>query len=62
MIGKFFKGLLIFIISAAVLIAVLRVFGWDPFGVVSWIWDATLYTITRLADTITPGAHQLFGR
>lgn len=62
MIVRALKGILLFILGAACLIAVLRVFGWDPFGLVSWIVDAITYSITRLADSMTPIFHSFFGR
>lgn len=62
MIMKALKGIFFFVIGAAALIALLRVFGWDPFGIVSWIVDAVTYSITRLADSFTPLFHNFFGR
>ena len=54
MIGKLLKSIVFFIIGAAVFIAVMRAFGWDPFGLISWITDFVMYAITRLADILTP--------
>lgn len=62
MVMDVIKKLFFFIVGAAALIALLRVFGWDPFGIVSWIVDAVTYSVTRLADSLTPIFHSFFGR
>lgn len=54
MILKALKGIFLFIIGAAAFIALMRAFGWDPFGLISWLTDFIMYSITRLADIFTP--------
>lgn len=34
---KFLKDLFMFIIVASIAVAILRLFGWDPFGVIDWV-------------------------
>lgn len=61
MILKVLKGALFFIIGAAAFVAVMRVFGWDPFGLISWLTDSAMYAIARLADIFTPYAKTATG-
>lgn len=42
-----------FLVACGFLLAVMRVFNWDPFGVVSWIWDWFAMIVNRIADFFT---------
>lgn len=50
--SMFLKGVGVLILLG-LLIAVLRVFNWDPFGVVTWIWDWFALVVTSIADFFT---------
>lgn len=54
-IGLFKKGVIL-VVGAGVLLAVLRVFNWDPFGIVSFIWDYFSYAANGVADWLTGSA------
>ena len=42
-----------FLIGCGFLLALMRVFNWDPFGVVGWLWDWFSAIVTRIADFFT---------
>lgn len=45
-----------FLLACGILLAVMRVFNWDPFGIVSWIWDWFAMIVNRIADFFTGNA------
>lgn len=42
-----------FLLACGLLLAVMRVFNWDPFGVVTWLWDWFALIVNRIADFFT---------
>lgn len=49
MIGRFLNGLA-FLALAGLIVAVLRVFDWDPFAAIAWGIDWVWHAINRVAD------------
>lgn len=42
--------ILLYLLLAGLALAVLRIFHWDPFGVIDWIWNSITTIVTRIAD------------
>lgn len=47
------KKALMYIVAAGFLLALMRMFNWDPFGVATWICDSIWNLINRIADWFT---------
>lgn len=46
---QFAKSLALFIILAGIAVAILRMFGWDPFGVIDWAIGFVWYLVDAIA-------------
>ena len=51
--GGTVRKVLLFVVGCGVFLAVMRIFNWDPFGVISWIWDWFEKLVTSIADFLT---------
>lgn len=51
--GGIFKKGVMFVVGAGVLLAVLRVFNYDPLGIVSFVWDWFAYAANWVSDLLT---------
>lgn len=48
--GNFIKQALLFMLGCGILLAVLRVFDYDPFGIVSWLFSWFSAIVNGIAD------------
>lgn len=49
----FLKQAGLFILLAGLVIALLRVFNWDPFGILEWAWQWIQTIVYGIADFLT---------
>lgn len=49
-IGNRFLQVVGYILLAAVILALLRTFDMDPFGVIDWLWSWLVSIVTRISD------------
>jgi hypothetical protein len=49
-LGHTIGRVLLALVLIGFLIAVLRVFDWDPFGVIDWAWNLVTTVVTRISD------------
>lgn len=61
---RIIKTILFIILGLALLIAICKVFNYDPFGMINWTANFFIYIVTKLADTIYnfPLFRHLFGK
>lgn len=52
-VGSMFMKSLMYLIIGGFLFALLRTFDYDPFGVINWIFEMFMGTLTRIADVFT---------
>ena len=48
-----FKGagrILLYLVLAGLLVAVFKIFHWNPFSVITWIWNSVVGIITGISD------------
>lgn len=52
-IGRFFKNAIIGIVCAGVILALLRMFNYDPFGIIDWAWNWIVHIVNKIATWLT---------
>jgi len=50
---RFIKNVFIFIVAAGVIVALLKMFGGDPFAVLEWAWSWVISFIDRISDWLS---------